>query len=240
MKACNTPIAFLRTYHVIVKRPGMTDDGVDIQAKNRRDAVTKALNWFWYAYHGSMGPAHKALTVDDPYREVVYGPKFVCSDRAHKLLDAKTIARVIRESKGELEQDMRPGRPHFPPCSVKRIKRRRDFGKFIAPCLKRMKNGVLYYRIILKPQISRDGVLLRKGKYKDVRLTARTLPDALDEIRDRRLNHISRRKRKIKVRRLRVLAHVMGVVELDSSTQNKYRKVLLRYEMPPGKASIPA
>ena len=242
MKAHITPLAFLkvtRMYHVVMKRPGMPDDCVDIQAKNRREAVTKTLNWFWYAYYGSMGPAHKALTINDPYREVVYGPKFVCNARGNKLLDEATITRVIKESKGELERDTRIGRPHFPPGSVKRIKRRRDFGKFVAPCIRRMKNGTMYYRVTTRTQRSGGGELIRKRAYRDIRLEAKTLEGAVTEVRDKKLNKLNKSRRKMKVRRLVALRHIAGVTHIHRQTRKKYQHVLSRYELPV-RIAIPA
>ncbi len=235
----NTPVP-LRTYHVKARKPQKICVDFDIKARDRREAVTKALNWFWYEYLGAMGSAHEVLTVDDPYMEVRYGPKFICNDRKNKLLPPDVIERILKESNGELERDLRAGRPHFPPGSVKRIKRRRDFGRFIAPCLKRMNNGVLYYRIGTRSQISRGGRRIRKPKYRDIRLQARNLPDAIEEIRQRKLNQLTEKRRNMKVRELDALAHIAGVIELSNYQRKKYKRVLFRYEQSRVRVAIPA
>jgi hypothetical protein len=125
-------------------------------------------------------------------------------------------------------------KPHGQHNAVRRVKRRRDFGVFVAPGLRRMGNGVLYYRIITAPQRSRNGRRFRKRKYRDIRLTARTLADALTEIRERRLNLENEKKiaRRMKVRDLSFVAHVAGLITLSPHSRAKFSRVLPKYEEP--------
>ena len=168
-----------------------------IEAENRARAVHKAQLWYWETYRGKHGPAHRTLVINDPYGEVRYSPTFNCGLKTNRLLDDAAITRVLAEARGELVRDERAWRPHHPPGSVRRVKRRRDFGKFIAPLVRQMRNGVLSYRITRVPQKTRNGRRLRKRKYCDMRLEARTMMEAADEIERRTLllqhKHTARR-----------------------------------------------
>lgn len=158
-----------------------------IEADNRGRAVHQAQLWYWAKYRGALGPAHRVLVVNDPYEEVRYSITFNCGSKTNRLLDEATTVRVLQEAGGELTRDERPDNPHNPPGSVRRVKRRRDFGRFIASNIRQMRNGVLYYRVTRVPQKTRNGRRLRKRKCYDVRLEARTVLDALDEIERRML-----------------------------------------------------
>jgi hypothetical protein len=164
-----------------------------IQATDRGRAVHRAQLWYWEKYRGQLGPAHETLVVDDPHGEVRYGPEFNCGAKKNRLLPDAVIAALLEEAHGELMRDARAWRPHHPPGSVRRVRRRRDFGKFVAPNIRQMRNGVLYYRVTRVPQKVRNGRRLRKRKYRDIRLTARTLREAANEIEQRMLllEHIS-------------------------------------------------
>jgi len=231
----------LKSYEAVVKREQCTAR-VMISAVSRREAVHKLELWFWYEYKGKLGQVHKAMIVSDPYEEVHYGPDFRCSDRMNKFLPPDVIERLIQESRGELMPDTREGVPHSPPNSVRRVRRRRDFGVFVAPGIRRMKNNVFYYRITIAPQQSRNGHRLRKRKYRDVRLTARTLPDAIKEIRQRRLEAENQKNalRSMKVRSLVFTSHVAGLTTLNPSQRDVFSKVLPKYEEPRPKLSVSA
>ena len=229
----------MRKYEVIVVRRGQILPLLSIiAAENRRKAVYKAEQWFWRKYKGTQGPMHQAMTVSDPYSEVHYNSDFSCCDRLNKLLPKDDINRLIVESKAELTRETREGKPHGQHNAVCRVKRRRDFGVFVAPGLRRMKNGVLYYRIITAPQRSRNGRRFRKRKYRDISLTARTLADAVTEIRERRLNLENEKKigRRMKVRDLSFVAHVAGLMTLSPHSRAKFSRVLPKYEEPRARA----
>ena len=216
---------------------------IKVSAKNRREAVHKCELWFWYEYKGKLGPVHKAMVVLDPYGEVHYDDSnFFCTDRMNKLLPHNVIDRLILESNGKLTRDTREGRPHSPQNSVRRVKRRRDFGVFVAPGIRRMKNAVLYYRVATVPQRSRNGRRLRKRKYHDIRLVARTLAEALVEIKARGLEvqHEHACLRRMKVRSLLFTAHVAGLITLNPYQRGKFSKVLPKYEEPRAKRLTPA
>jgi hypothetical protein len=222
-------------YEVLITRRGQALPlQLRIVAENRRRAVYKAEQWFWRKYKGAHGPAHRAMTVSDPCSEVHYHPGFSCCDRMNKLLPVEVIDRLLVESKGELTRETRVDKPHGQHTAVRRVKRRRDFGVFVAPALRRMRNGVLYYRIITSPQGSRNGRRFRKRKYRDIRLMARTLSDAVAEIHERRLNHEDENKisRRMKVREEAFVAHVAGLLTLSPRARAKYARVLPKYEEP--------
>ena len=77
------------------------------RAKNRKAVVRKAVQWFWKQFKGGIGTAYDVLTINDPYGEVIYGPQFSCADPLNKYLDRETIRRVIKKSKGKIDQ-LRP------------------------------------------------------------------------------------------------------------------------------------
>ncbi len=234
------PTQPLRGYQATVIKDGKPIC-LSVQAENRRRAVRKALNWFWYEYRGSLGPVHKVMTVTDPYHEVRYGPEFVCNDRINKLLPLDVCLRLFVESKGKLVIDRREGKRYHQPNSLRRVKRRRDFGRFIAPGIKRMKNGVLYYRITTVSQRSYGGRLYRKRKYRDIRLEATTFESALGEIQMKKLHflHAKKSARQMVVRQFKVLAHVLGLIQLSEYYRRKFSKVLRRYEKPSVTISTP-
>ncbi len=224
---------FTRAYETIVKS-GKVFARICIQAENRREAVHKAELWFWYEYKGILGQVHKAMIVSNRYNEVHYGPKFICSDKMNKLLPPSVIDRLIVESNNELMRNERKGSLHHPPSPVRRVKRRRDFGIFVAPGIKRMKNRVLSYRVALSPKKSKDNQEFCHRKYKDVRLSARTLAEAIVEIEARELDKKNAEValRKMKVRSLVFVSHVAGVTFMNSRNRIKFKKVLPRYEEP--------
>ena len=235
----------LRGYEAVISKRGKIITSREIQASSRRKAVHAALIWFWWKFTGSLGPADRVMTVNDPYREVAYGPAFSCRDRMNKLLPRDVCARVVHESNGELERDTRRGSPHSRPNAVRRVKRRRDFGRFIAPGIRRMKSGVMYYRITTVAQKSRKGRILEKCKYRDVRLSARTLVSAIDEIRRRELVAENERVAglRMKVRDLAFVAHVSGLITASTLTpyqQRRYSRVLAKYPRLGQQAKFPA
>ena len=74
---------------------------VPMYGNNRKRAVAKAVQWFSKEFKGLLGPAHKVMTVDDPFEEVCYGDDFTCNDLGNKYLDELTIERVLEEAGGE-------------------------------------------------------------------------------------------------------------------------------------------
>ncbi len=178
-----------------------------IEAENRGQAVHKAQLWYWAKYRGSLGPAHKVLVVSDPYGEVCYGPHFNCGIKTNLLLPADVIARLLIEAHGELVADDRPWRKHHPPGSVRRVKRRRDFGRFVIPHIRQMANGRLYYRVTLVSQRTKNDRRYRKRKYRDIPLTAQVPLEAVEEVRSRGLPamHRSVSRRIVRSRSLAIL-----------------------------------
>ena len=159
-----------------------------IRAGDRREAVRKTVQWFWKQFKGSIGHAHEVITINDPYEEVYYSSTFSCADPANKYLDEDTITKVIQSSKGKLTRDNRTGTPHHPPNPVKRVKRRRKYQKTVAPLISISSSGAYYFRLTLRPQISKNGKIIQKRKIKNVRLHAQSLKDAKLEIQERVLS----------------------------------------------------
>lgn len=201
----------MNIYLAEVRRNGKVSVRLRIEAPHRAKAVHNAQLWFWSTYRGEMGAAHKVLTVSDPYNEVRYDSSFSCHDKRNRHLPDDIIDRVIRESNGELLRDTREGRAHFPPGSVRRVRRRRDAGSFPIPNIRQMRGGLLYYRLIVQGQVSRNGRRYRKRKQRDVRLKSRTLADAIIEIERRGLvlEHEQRTKRLVKVRSIPRMARIL-------------------------------
>ncbi|MEK9985180.1 MAG: hypothetical protein VW879_10585 [Opitutae bacterium] len=161
------------------------------RSSDRREAVRKIVQWFWKDFKGNIGPAHKVLTINDPYEEVHYSQGFSCADPINKYLGPRALKRVIRESGGKVVRDEREGSVHHPPNSVRRVKRRRKYHRRVAPRLSVSSTGALYYRVTLVPQISKKGVIVQKRKIQNVRLNARNLEDALVEIIARGLDSLN-------------------------------------------------
>ena len=161
------------------------------RAGDRREAVRKVVQWFWKSFKGDIGPAHRVLTVNDPYEEVHYGGSFSCADPLNKYLGPRALKRVIKESACKLVRDEREGTEHHPPNSVRRIKRRRKYNRRIGPRFSQSSTGALYYRVTLVPQMSQQGTVTQKRKVQNVRLQARNLEEAQAEIAERGLDAIN-------------------------------------------------
>ena len=69
-----------------------------VYGNNRRKAVKQAVEWFWKDFKGVLGSAHKVMTVNDPYDEVVYDEDFACNDLRNKYLDDPTLERLIEDA----------------------------------------------------------------------------------------------------------------------------------------------
>lgn len=202
-----------------------------IEAPNRGTAVHKAQLHFWYTYHGRIGTSDQAIVVDDPNNEVCYSDTFKCKDKKNILLPEDIIIRLLKQAHGELIRDTRIGSPHNPRGSVRRFKRRRDFGKFIAPSVRQMKNGKLYYRINTQSQSVHNGRRYRKRKYRDLPLVSQTLADAVEEIKMRELLKINAKiqRRKVVSREVRVLECLAGLITTPHRMSRKFRAVLKHY-----------
>ena len=202
-----------------------------IIATERGKAIRKAQLHFWYTYHGRLGTSDQALVVNDPCYEVNYSDKFSCIDKKNLLLPEEVIVRLLQQARGELTRDTRVKRPHSPRGSVRRLKRRRDFGKFIAPAVRQMKNGKLYYRINTQSQVVRAGRRYHKRKYRDIPLVAQTLVDAVGEIKARKLLKLNSltRKRRMVCREVRLLEWLSGIKTPPARVSRKFRVILEQY-----------
>ncbi len=221
----------MNTYNAEIRKEKIFLERFSINASDRRKAVHQVQLYFWYKYRGRMGMVHQRVVVNDSYNEVKYSDKFSCHDKLNRLLPEDVIERVVNESKGELMRDLRLGRPHFPPGSVRRVKRRRDFGKFVAPNIRQMKNGKLYFRIVTQTQISRNGRIYRKRKFQDIPLETRNLVDVVNEIEKRGLSNqnILPKKRKIFFRDSTLLKWVCGLCGKPTNIPRGFKKVLEHY-----------
>lgn len=188
-----------------------------LEAENRERAVYKTEQWFWGKYDGRLGSASNVMTISDPYGEVSYDETFKCSQRKNRLLPESVIEKLVAASRGELVRNERLGASPGPITSVRRLKRRRDFGKFPIPLVRQMKNGRLYYRVIVRPQITRNGRRIRKRKYHDVPLHSTSLQSAVTEVKKRRLlqEHLKRTRYRSKKRSLQRTATLALKIERE-------------------------
>lgn len=221
----------MRTYIAEIRHASNLIGRLRIEALDRGAAVHKAQLHFWYTYHGRLGTADQTIVINDPYDEVQYSNAFACNDKKNRLLSEGVITRLLQQAHGELARETRSGSPHSPRGPVRRTKRRRDFGKFIAPSVRQMKNAKLYYRINTQSQTIRNGRRYRKRKYKDIPLEARTLVDAVLEIKVRKLFKLNAevQKRKMMWRDLRTLECIAGLVATPIRMSRKFRTILEQY-----------
>ena len=159
-----------------------------IYANCRKKAVHKAVQWYWKEFKGLIGSAHKVMSVNDPYGEVIYDEDFACNFLGHKYLDDVTIEHVLEASDGDLVRDEREGTEHHPPNSVRRVKRRRKQNVALAPRLMQSPGGTIYYRATVTPQVSNGGELVRRRKVCNVKLASKSLEKALREVKRRGLD----------------------------------------------------
>ena len=92
------------------------------------------------------------MTVDDPMNEVIYDEEFVCTDLRNKYLNEYTRTKLIEESNGELGIDDSIGSESHPPCSVKRIRRRKKNDVQLTQTLSQKQSGTIYYRMTELPK----------------------------------------------------------------------------------------
>ena len=154
-----------------------------VYGNSRKKAVQKAVQWFWKDFKGCLGPAHKTMTVDDPYDEVAYDDDFACNDLGNKYLDEPTIERLLEDASGELARDDSEGSENHPPNSVKRTKRRRKQNVQLTSRLSQSPGGTIYYRMTEMPQ----GKSARP-RTKNVKLASKSLDKALREVARRGLD----------------------------------------------------
>mgnify|MGYP001185521523 FL=1 len=86
-----------------------------VTCKGRLEAVSIAGRWFQHLrtdglrHEGSVGKvlvgveAHQCVTVDDNWKECLYGSNFNPKHSCNRLLDKETVERVIEDSKGNLK-----------------------------------------------------------------------------------------------------------------------------------------
>ena len=81
-----------------------------VTCKGRAEAVSLAGNWFQdLRRKGGIGhvlagkEVHECVTVDDNWKECLYGSNFNPNYSCNRLLDKETLERVIEDSKGNLK-----------------------------------------------------------------------------------------------------------------------------------------
>lgn len=219
-----------RVYPANIRHNGDVKARYGMQATDRRTAVLMLLRWFWAEYEGRFGPAIDVLTVGDPYREVVFREPeqtFNCNDKANNYLDEETIVRIIAEANGKLERDTKAGIPNHPRRSLRRRRSRRNEFRVVAvPNIHESNSGVFYYRIVATPQKSRGGVITQKRVLKDIKLSAKTLAGAIEEIKVRGLRKENHTARTMKKRSLKLIAHLAGLANLSGDDQTFFAPVL--------------
>ena len=162
-----------------------------VYGNSRKKAVQKAVQWFWKDFKGMLGSAHKVMTVNDPYEEVVYNDSFACNELGNKYLDQETIDRIVEQSEGELVKDDSKGSERHPPNSVKRTKRRRRQNIQLTSTLLQSPGGTIYFKMNECPK--------GRAKVKMVKLSSKCLDKAKREVERRGLNKIKKLKKNARV-----------------------------------------
>ncbi len=166
-----------------------------ISGKDRRHAVTVALNWLWQHFGHQLGQAQTLVTVDDPYEEVTYSSFFKCRARKYCYLEEVTIVRLLEEARGELARETRLRCLYHPYGSVRRVKRRRKLPVRIAPCFYVDANETYFYRYTMVPQHSKRGRFFRYRKVRLRRLAAHDISGAVAEIKSLNLPALHKSRR---------------------------------------------
>ena len=154
---------------------------------NRRKAVEKATNWYSKDLREVLGPPHQKMMIDDPMEEVIYDEGFVCTDLRNKYLDEPTIERLLKEAEGDLGRDNTIGTESHPPCSVKRLRRRRKQEVRLTDRLTQSPSGVIYYRMT-EFHKGNSG----RTKSRKVKLASKSLEKARKEIIRRGLDRFEK------------------------------------------------
>ncbi len=154
-----------------------------VYACSRRKAVEKAAAWYNKELKEALGAPHLFMTIDDPMNEVIYDEGFVCSDLRNKYLNEVTRTRLIEEAQGDLAADDSKGSECHPPCSVKRIRRRKKEHVQLSSRLSQTAGGTIYYRMTEMPE-SKGG----RPKIRMVRLSSKSLKKAEKEVARRGLD----------------------------------------------------
>lgn len=218
-----------RTYPITIAENNSVIEQHTVEAADRKTAVRKGLQWFWDKYQGKRGAASEVFTVGDPYGEVTFREPWNSNDKGNNYLDEATASRVIIESKGVLERDTKEGSRHHPRRSLRRKKRRREYRVTVAPNIQESDTGTFYYRVVITAQKSEGGNILTKRKMEDVRLEAKNLTEAIDEIRRRGLKNLHERntaRKHVKIRSLKLVEHVAVGKPLSDDDRRFFAPVL--------------
>jgi len=155
-----------------------------VYGNSRKKAVQQAVQWFWKDFKGILGSAHKVMTINDPYEEVVYDDEFACNDLGNKYLDEKTLSNLLELANGDLARDESEGSEKHPPNSVKRTKRRRKTNKQLTSRLSQSPGGTIYYKMTSVSDKSKN----TRAKMKMIKLSSKSLDKAIREVERRGLN----------------------------------------------------
>ncbi|MBT3666652.1 MAG: hypothetical protein HN548_04170 [Opitutae bacterium] len=155
-----------------------------VYGNSRKKAVQQAVQWFWKDFKGVLGSAHKVMTINDPYDEVVYDDDFACNDLGNKYLDETALLNLLEQANGDLARDQNEGSEKHPPNSVKRTKRRRKSNKQLTSRLSQTPGGTIYYKMTSISEKSKN----TRPKMKMVKLSSKCLDKAIREVERRGLN----------------------------------------------------
>ena len=169
-----------------------------VYGNSRKKAVQQAVQWFWKDFKGVLGSAHKVMTINDPYDEVVYDDGFACNDLGNKYLDEKTLSNLLELAKGDLARDESEGSEKHPPNSVKRTKRRRKSNKQLTSRLSQSPGGTIYYKMTSVSAKSKN----TRVKMKMIKLSSKSLDKAIREVERRGLNKFEKFEAKSKPSRV--------------------------------------
>lgn len=170
-----------------------------VYGNSRKKAVQQAVQWFLKDFKGVLGSAHKVMTINDPYEEVVYDDEFACNDLGNKYLDEETLANLLEQANGDLARDESQGSEKHSPNSVKRTKRRRKSNKQLTSRLSQSPGGTIYYKMTSVSEKSKR----TRPKIKMIKLSSKSLDKAIREVERRGLNKFEKFESKSKPSKLR-------------------------------------
>ena len=172
-----------------------------VTCKGRAEAVSIAGNWFQGLRsdgqrRGGIGKiligkeTHECVTVDDNWKECLYGSNFQPYSTNNRLLDKKTIERVIEDSKGNLKIADSPFEKtrKYPSLEWKTTKRINDdpikiaFSTFVDPTKGGMKES--FDKAVGKAK-ERKVSWAREQHLKDARIIVRKMKEK-DQIKSRK------------------------------------------------------
>ena len=158
-----------------------------VYGNSRKKAVQQAVQWFWKDFKGLLGPAHKVMTINDPYEEVRYDDNFACNELGNKYLDCQTIDRLLDQANGELAIDDSPGSERHPRTVLKELEEGEQNVQLTSR-LSQSPGGTIYYKMSFPSSDTNS------FKVKIIKLSSKSLEKAKREVERRGLDKFEKSK----------------------------------------------